>query len=80
MPNLVAISQATTEINRGGGSECFKSPRSDRVKTTHMNLGTQLIRRLKMFWSILATPPANKIYGFKGCKQLQALKILLIMT
>ena len=39
MPNLVAISQATAKINRGGGIrppppgiECFKSPRSDRVK------------------------------------------------
>ena len=38
MPNLVAISQATAKINRGGGIrppppgiECFKSPRSDRV-------------------------------------------------
>ena len=39
MPSLVAISQATTEINGGGvesaspGIECFKLPRSDRVKT-----------------------------------------------
>ena len=43
MPDLVAISQATTEIDRGRihrgggglrppGIECFKSPRSDRVK------------------------------------------------
>ena len=37
MLNLVAISQATTEINKGAesappGIECFKSPRSDRVK------------------------------------------------
>ena len=40
VPNLVAISQATTAINRGAesapppprGSECFKSPRSDGVK------------------------------------------------
>ena len=36
MPNLVAISQATTKINSGEesappGIECFKSPRSDRV-------------------------------------------------
>ena len=34
MPNLAAISQATTEINSGAesGIECFKSPKSDRVK------------------------------------------------
>ena len=38
MPNLVAISQATAKIRRGAesapppGIECFKSPRSDRVK------------------------------------------------
>ena len=36
MPNLVAISQATAKINRGAesppGIDCFKSPRSDRVK------------------------------------------------
>ena len=37
MPSLVAISQATTEINRGAesappGIECFKSPRSHRAK------------------------------------------------
>ena len=46
MPNLVAISQATTEIIRGRnrlpqGIECFKSLRSDRVKSyTRVSIAT----------------------------------------
>ena len=43
MLKLVAISQATTEINRGAestppGIECFKSPRSDRVNNHQVQI------------------------------------------
>ena len=85
MPNLVAISQVTTKINRGGrnppppGIECFKSPRSDRVKVYHEVIFKQetskaseiIIQLLGNFFSVLVRSEIYRSFLNKKSKFMQ---------
>ena len=72
MPNLVAIFQATAKINRGAesappGIECFKSPRSDRVKSLILVMGMKVGIEVS-FGSLKHFDTADRMQTSSHCK------------